>query len=202
MPIRFAAYSALAACCLACTAAQAAAPSHGRARAAVRADAQVPAYAPAYAPVKERICGDCPMPNPGFQLPRHAVVVGSWGFLDGGTDFQVLDLDTGTVVHAFVPSPAVPSRRKPRGKRSAVTLPRSALPELVGLANRIWAEQQPIRSRHVSDTAWNLWLIDDKDIRHEAGSGLPDGLAAEWVHRMNKLLGVDDSNREDNPQGK
>jgi hypothetical protein len=202
MPIRSAAIFALAACCLACAAAQAAAPAHGRAHAAVRADPEAPAHTPAYAPLKERICADCPMPNPGFQLPRHAVVAGSWGFSKDGTDFEVLDLDTGTVVHAFVPSPAVPSRRKPRGKRTTVTLPKSALPELVGLANRIWAEPQPIRSRHVSDAAWNLWLIDDKDVRHEAGAGLPDGLAAEWTRRMNKLLGVDDSNLEDNPQGK
>jgi hypothetical protein len=198
MPIRFAAFSALAAYSLACATAQAAAPSHGCARAAVHAEAETPAYAP----VKERVCGDCPMPKPGFQLPRHAVVLASWGFFRDGTDFQVLDLDTGTLVQVFVPSPSVPSRRKPKGKCTTVTLPKSALPPLLDLANRIWAEPQPIRSRHVTDTSWNLWLIDGKDIRHETGSGLPDGLAAEWVRSINKLLGVDDSSLEHIPQGK
>jgi hypothetical protein len=198
MPIRSAAFSTFAALCVACTAAQAAAPSHGRARASL----QAPAEAPAYAPVKERVCNDCPMPKPGFQLPRHAVVFGSWAFLEGGTDFQVLDLDTGALVFAFVPSPTVPSRRKPKGKRTTLTLPKSAVPELVNLANRIWAEPQPIRSRRGTDTSWNLWLIDDREIRHEGGVGLPDGLAAEWVHQMHKLLGVDDAAQNESPRGK
>lgn len=198
MPTRFTALPTFAALCLACAMAQAAAPSHGRARASMQATAE----APAYAPVKERVCNDCPMPKPGFPLPRRAVVFGSWGFLDGGTDFQVLDLDTGALVFAFVPSPTVPSRQKPKGKRTTVTLPKSAVPDLVDLANRIWAEPQPIRSRRGADTSWNLWLIDDKEVRHEGGVGLPDGLAAEWLRRTRKLLGVDDAGQDESPQGK
>jgi hypothetical protein len=198
MPIRFTALATVAAFCLAGIAAQAAAPSHGRGRASMQATAE----APAYAPVKERTCSDCPMPKPGFPLPRHAVVFGSWGFLEGGTDFQVLDLDTGALVLAFVPSPTVPSRRKPKGKRAMLTLPKSAMPDLVELANRIWAEPQPIRSRRGTDTSWNLWLIDDKALRHEGGVGLPDGLASEWLRRTRKLLGVDEAGQDENPRGK
>jgi len=179
MPIRSA---VTAVCLLACALAQAAPPP--------------------YAPVKERICRDCPLPKPGFQLPRHAVVVGWWGFFDRGTDFQVLDLDTGTLVQAFVPSPTVPSRPKPRGKRSTTILPKSALPQLVELANRIWAEPQPIRSRSATDISWNLWVIDGNLVRHEAGAGLPAGLAAEWMRRINQLLGVSDPDLEEGNRDK
>ena len=187
MSIRLAAF---AACLLACAPVKAAGPTPAP------ASAQVPAYAP----VKERVCSDCPMPRPGIALPRHAVVVGSWGFFNQGTDFQVLDLDTGTLVHAFVPAPAVPGRQQPKGKRSTVTLPRSALPTLVALANRIWASPQPIPSRSATDIAWNLWLIDGTAVRHETGAGLPEGLAAEWMHRIDKLLGAEHSSLHQSPR--
>ncbi|WP_156328212.1 MULTISPECIES: hypothetical protein [unclassified Massilia] len=191
MPIRFAAF---AACLLACAPVEAAAPPQAP------ASAQVPAEVPAYAPLKERVCSDCPMPRPGIALPRHAVVVGTWGFFNQGTDFQVLDLDTGTLVHAFVPAPAVPGRQQPKGKRSTVTLPRSALPPLVALANRIWAYPQPIPSRSATDIAWNLWLIDGRQVRHETGAGLPAGLAAEWMHCVDKLLGAEHSSLHQSPR--
>jgi len=151
------------------------------------------ASSPAYAPVKARVCGDCPMPKPGFALPRHAVVLGSWGFFSYGSEFQVLDLDSGKLVHAFVPSPQVPTRRAPRATRSETRLPSAAMPQLLALANRIWAEPQPIRSRDATDTAWDLWLIDGEQIRHETGAGLPSGLAAEWMHTINKLQRANDS---------
>jgi hypothetical protein len=155
--------------------------------AAAAAQASDPAVTPAYAPVKARVCGDCPMPKPGFTLPRRAVVISSWGFLSFGSDFQVVDLDSGKLVRAFVPSPSVPTARAPRPTRSATKLPPSALPQLLDLANRIWAEPEPLRSRDATDTAWDLWLIDGKQIRHERGAGLPTGLAAEWMRQLNRL---------------
>jgi hypothetical protein len=151
-----------------------------------------PASAPAYAPVKQRVCAECALPKVGFPLPRHAVVVGSWGFFEQGTDFQVFDLDTGKLVRAFVPSPSVPGRRKPRRRCKSTMLPKAALPQLVEVANRIWAAPQPIGSRGAFDTRWNLWLIDGRDVRLEGDVGLPAGLAAEWMRRVNKLLGVED----------
>lgn len=166
------------------------------------AQASGPAVTPAYAPVKERICGDCPMPKPGFALPHHAVVVSSWGFFSHGSDFQVVDLDSGKLVRAFVPSPSVPTGRAPKATRSAVKLPPSALPQLLDLANRIWAEPQPLRSRDATDTAWGLWLIDGKQIRHETGAGLPTGLAAEWMRQLNRLQGVSDSSLQEPVRGK
>ena len=160
------------------------------------------ASGPAYAPVKERICGDCAMPKPGFPLPRHAVVLAGWGFFNYGSDFQVLDLDTGKLVHAFVPAPQVPTRRAPKPTRSEIRLPPAAMPQLLDLANRIWAEPRPIPSRDATDTAWDLWLIDGKQIRHETGAGLPTGLAAEWMHLINKLQGSDDSSFQEPIRGK
>jgi len=157
---------------------------------------------PVYAPVKERLCGDCAMPNPGFALPRHAVVLGSWGFFNYGSDFQVLDLDSGKLVRAFVPAPQVPTRRAAKPTHSEIKLPASAMPQLLELANRIWAQPQPIPSRDATDTAWDLWLIDGKQIRHETGAGLPTGLAAEWMHLINKLQGSDDSSFRETIRGK
>jgi len=120
-------------------------------------------------------------------------VLGGWGFFNYGSDFQVLDLDSGKLVHAFVPAPQVPTRRAPKPTRSEVKLPSGAIPQLLELANRIWAEPRPIPSRDATDTAWDLWLIDGKQIRHEAGAGLPTGLAAEWMRLVNKLQGTHDS---------
>jgi hypothetical protein len=164
--------------------------------------AGAPPEMPVYAPVKARICADCPMPKPGFALPRHAVVLGSWGFTSYGSDFQVLDLDSGKLVRAFVPAAQVPTRRAPKPSRSAVKLPASSLPQLRELANRIWAEPQPIRSRDATDTAWDLWLIDGAQIRHETGAGLPDGLAAEWMRRLNRLQGAGYSPPAESVRGK
>jgi hypothetical protein len=149
---------------------------------------------PAYAPVKERVCTDCPRPRPGIELPRHAVVLGSWGFFSYGNNYQVVDLDRGTLVKAFVPSPGVPNANlpkhgAPKTRRHTLTLPKSELPQLVELANRIWAEPQAIRTRDATDVSWDLWLIDGQQIRHESGAGLPGGLAAEWLRRINKLAG-------------
>jgi hypothetical protein len=160
------------------------------------------ASGPAYAPVKERVCGDCAMPKPGFPLPQHAVVLGGWGFFNYGSDFQVLDLDSGKLVHVFLPSPQVPTRRAPKPNRSELRLPSSVMPQLLQLANRIWAEPQPIPSRDATDTAWDLWLIDGKQIRHETGAGLPTGLVAEWMHLINKLQASDDSSFRASVRGK
>jgi hypothetical protein len=157
------------------------------------------AATPTYAPVKERICGDCPMPKPGIKLPRHAVVAGSWGFFSQGSNFEVLDLDSGKLVRAFVPTPAVPKHRALRATRETIKLPSAALPELVELANRIWADPQRIRSRDATDISWDLWLIDGQQVRHEAGFGLPTGLAAEWMRRINKLQGLDSPSLEAAP---
>ncbi|MGJ7917241.1 hypothetical protein ACI48D_17420 [Massilia sp. LXY-6] len=175
MPIRFAAFLLL---CLGWAPAHAGGPG------------QLPAHVPKYAPVKERVCADCPMPKPGIPLPRHAVVVGSWGFFSYGNDYQVVDLDSGTLVKAFVPSPAVPKRRAPKARHYTVMLPKSELPRLVELANRIWAERAAIRTRDAADVSWDLWLIDGQQVRHESGAGLPDGLAAEWLRRIDELAGA------------
>ncbi len=166
------------------------------------AGAAARASMPAYAPVKQRVCGDCAMPRPGFTLPRHAVVASSWGFFSYGSDFQVLDLDSGKLVRTFVPSPSVPTQRAPKPGRSALKLPPSAMPQLMDLANRLWAEPEPIRSRDATDVAWDLWLIDGKQIRHESGAGLPTGLAAEWIQLINKLQGIKDSSIEEAIRGR
>jgi hypothetical protein len=181
MPIRSAAFALL---CLGWASVQASQP------------AQTPEPS-AYAPVKERVCTDCPKPKPGIELPRHAVVLGTWGFFSNGNHYQVVDLDRGTLVKTFVPSPSVPipnapKQRARKARSHTVTLPKSELPQLVALANRIWAKSHPIRTRNATDVSWDLWLIDGRQIRHESGAGLPDGLAAEWLRRINKLAGVDD----------
>jgi hypothetical protein len=152
---------------------------------------------PAYAPVKERVCTDCAKPKPGIELPRHAVVLGTWGFFSNGSHYQVVDLDRGTLVKTFVPSPSVPMPNAPKhrvqkARPHTVTLPKSELRQLVELANRIWAKSHPIRTRAATDVSWDLWLIDGQQIRHESGAGLPDGLAAEWLRRINKLAGAHD----------
>ena len=165
MPIRLAAASA----CLAISAAQA---------------------GPAYAPVKERVCSDCTMPRTGFALPRHAVVAASWGFASQGSYFEVLDLDSGKLVHAFVPMPAVPGRPTQKASRRDVQVPVSALPPLTALANRLWADPHAIHSDGATDCGWNLWLIDGQDVRHEAGPGTPTALAAEWLRRVGKYRGA------------
>ena len=164
--------------------------------------AQPTAEPPAYAPVKERVCTDCAKPKAGVELPRHAVVVGTWGFFSNGSHYQVVDLDRGTLVKTFVPSPSVPLPNAPkhRARKSrslTVTLPKSELPQLVELANRIWAKSHPIRTRNAADVSWDLWLIDDQQVRHESGAGLPDGLAAEWLRRINKLAGGHDLTPEE-----
>jgi hypothetical protein len=190
MPIRFAAFALL---CLGWTSVHAARPTHRPAQ----LPAQLPIQLPQYAPVKERICTDCPMPKPGVELPRHGVVLGSWGFFSYGSHYHVVDLDRGMLVNTFVPSPGVPGAPRPkRGvpkARQAVALPKSELPQLVELANRIWAKPHAIRTRDATDVSWDMWLIDGQQIRHESGAGLPDGLAAEWLRRINKLSGVQDA---------
>ena len=157
---------------------------------------------PAYAPVKERVCTDCAKPRAGVELPRHAVVVGTWGFFSNGSHYQVVDLDRGTLVKTFVPSPSVPMPNAPKhrarkARSPTVTLPKSELPQLVELANRIWAKSHPIRTRNAADVSWDLWLIDGQQVRHESGAGLPDGLAAEWLRRINKLAGGHDLTPEE-----
>jgi hypothetical protein len=132
------------------------------------------------------------MPRPGIELPRHAVVLGTWGFFSNGSRYQVVDLDRGTLVKTFVPSPSVPTPNAPKhrarhARPHTVILPKSELPQLVELANRIWAKSYPIRTRNAADVSWDLWLIDGQQVRHESGAGLPDGLAAEWLRRINKL---------------
>lgn len=154
-----------------------------------------PARLQNYAPVKERVCNDCAWPKPGIELPHHAVVLGSWGFFSYGNHYQVVDLDRGILVKTFVPSPGVPGADvpkslPPRERRQILTLPKSELPQLVELANRIWAKPHAIRTRAASDVSWDMWLIDEQQIRHESGAGLPDGLAAEWLRRLDKLSGV------------
>jgi hypothetical protein len=182
MPIRSAAFILL---CLGWASVEAGQP--------VRPAAQVPAYAP----VKERVCTDCPRPKPGIELPRHAVVLGSWGFFSYGSHYQIVDLDRGMLVKTFVPSPSVPNARAPKERRQTLALPKSELPQLVELANRIWAKPHAIRTRAASDVSWDMWLIDGQQIRHESGAGLPDGLAAEWQRRIDKLAGVHDSPLDD-----
>jgi hypothetical protein len=186
MPIRFAAFLSL---CLGWASAQAGPPAHSSARAS--------AHVPAYAPVKERVCTDCPLPKPGVELPRHGIVLGSWGFFSYGSHYQVVDLDHGTLVKTFVPSPGVPGasppkRSEPKARRQVLNLPKSELPQLVELANRIWARPHALHTRDATDVSWDMWLIDGQQIRHESGAGLPDGLAAEWLRRINKITGVDD----------
>jgi hypothetical protein len=154
--------------------------------------AQPPAHLPAYAPVKQRVCTDCAKPRTGVELPRHAVVLGSWGFFSYGNHYQVVDLDRGILVKTFVPSPGVPGAKAPkshppRARRQTLALPKSELPQLVELANRIWAKPHAIRTRAAEDVSWDMWLIDEQQIRHESGAGLPDGLAAEWLRRIDKL---------------
>jgi len=190
MPIRSAVFALL---CLGWSPVQAAQPAQS---------AQPTTEPPAYAPVKERVCTDCAKPKAGVELPRHAVVVGTWGFFSNGSHYQVVDLDRGTLVKTFVPSPSVPLPNAPkhRARKSrslTVTLPKSELPQLVELANRIWAKSHPIRTRNAADVSWDLWLIDDQQVRHESGAGLPDGLAAEWLRRINKLAGGHDLTPEE-----
>jgi len=191
MPIRFA---ALALLCLGWSSVHAARPGHPP----VHPHAQSPDPLPNYAPVKQRVCSDCAWPRPGVDLPRHGVVLGSWGFFSYGSHYHVVDLDRGTLANTFVPSPGVPGAQPPKSsapnaRRQSLALPKSELPQLVELANRIWAKPDPLRTRDASDVSWDMWLIDGQQIRHESGAGLPDGLAAEWLRRINKLSGGRDA---------
>lgn len=142
----------------------------------------------AYARVKGMVCKPCDLPDAGAPLPRHGAVVKVWGPLSFGGHYTIVDFDRWSITHSFVPWQSPPGQRAAQPRRTVAVIPESERPELMTLANRMWASPTHLPGHDAYDVAWEIWLIDGDSARRDGGRGLPDGDPKAWDDLTKKLL--------------
>jgi hypothetical protein len=155
--------------------------------------AVLPAQAAAVtdAPPRYRLCQPCTMPALSIAMPHHGMVLAYGSFLSSGSLWYVVDLERGEA-----------TRIQARAERSADrnlhklvivdqttrAMPDHELSRLKQIDKEIWALENKLPMHFATDVTWDLWLLDDPDVRRESAPGVPAGPAKEIELMMQRIL--------------